>query len=83
MLMVLGGEDRDISNSNHKDDGHEQNWFLTWETMPSPLDALSDLISPLSSHCPSDASSPTSILPAGCQVLGVQVLPSRMVGDKG
>lgn len=67
MLMVLGEEDRESSNSNHKDEGHEQNWSVTWETMHSPLDALSDLISPLPSHCLCDASSsPASILPVGC-----------------
>lgn len=49
MFMILGGEDRDNSNSNHKDEGHGQNWSLTWETVPSSLDALSDLISPLHS----------------------------------
>lgn len=45
MLMVLGGEDRDSSNSNYKDKGHEWNCSLTWETTPSPLDAPSDFIS--------------------------------------
>lgn len=73
--MVLGRENRDNSNSNHKDKGHEQHWSLRWEAIPSPLDALSDLISPLPSHCPSDASSPASVLLTVCQ--GVQALPSE------